>query len=67
MRKPNDPQPHRAYDFPSCNACCRIAERRGLTIGARLNQGRIEAFTHNAAGVQAVVMLTTGVVTFVPV
>lgn len=42
-----DPRSTRAYDLPSCNACMRIAGRRGLEVGSYTKDfGPIESFTH---------------------
>lgn len=50
----------RAYPFPSCGACLRIAERRGFKIGQRVAQGEIEAFAHANGEVLALVVIPSG-------
>jgi hypothetical protein len=50
----------RAYPFPSCGACLRIAERRGLKIGQRTADGFIEGFEHATGEVMALVLTNEG-------
>lgn len=44
---PDDTNPAiRAYAVPSCGACLRMAEKRGVLIGQQLVEGEILAITH---------------------
>jgi hypothetical protein len=49
---PDDTNPNinpiaaRDYAIPSCGACLRIAEKRGIRIGDTIDEGRVEAVTH---------------------
>ncbi len=52
--------PARAYPIPSCNACFRIAERAGLSVGMDLDDGKVEGFTHADGEVQALVFTPQG-------
>jgi hypothetical protein len=56
----------RAYPFPSCPACYRIAHRRGLEVGIEVLGGTVEAFSHTTEGPVALIYTPEGFVTILP-
>ena len=61
------PRSSRAYALPSCGACLRIAERRGFSVGIRTDEGIVEAFTHTAGHVHALVVTPESFVLPLPI